>query len=308
MDNIMKTCGAIAFNILIVLVLFSGGGCSGNGAEQQAAATRKTASGAQGAKAALPGVNQDVLAIVNGSQITEPDVMTAARRIFGMDAVDKLDADAKSKVLKTLVASRAISQVAEKELSQDELARIDREAAAYREELLVNKYLMKHARPRPVSDAMIRHYYESHPEEFGAATIRTYEMITAVGKLTSGELDALALILKKRDKKRNWRAWASGLKKAGFPVSYHKGETSGGILDPRVSVMLSNLSPGRTSPVEIINGAPLVVRLLDEKQTAPQSLKDVYGRIKKMLAPARVKDAVREISRKALKNADVVYR
>jgi len=304
----MKMWRTTTLNLLLILLFCLATGCSGQDADRQTVTAQKPAAMHERVEESVPADAKNILAKVNGSPITRAELAIAVRRTFGRDAVNSLEPGVKKKVLQTLVASRAISQVAKKALSTGDRAEIDGQVDAYREELLVNKYLLKNAHPARISDAMIRHYYESHLEDFGAKTIKTYEMITSTSKLTSGERDALVLVLKKQAEKKDWSARVLALKKTGFPVVYRKGETSGKVLDRRLLEMIKNLSAGQSSSVTIIDGAPCLVRLLDEKHLPPQRLADVYGRIKKMLAPARVKDAIREVSEKVLKDADVVYK
>jgi hypothetical protein len=210
-------------------------------------------------------------------------------------------------MLESLVAARAISQVQEKALSAVEAAQLERKLAAYREQLLVKMYLAQNTPAEPVTTEMIEQYYTDHPEQFGARTVRTYEIIRTEGPLTDTERDNLLSALARPAEIKDWSAKAEALRKAGMPVAYSKSASDAKILNPRLRDLMAPLKAGQTSDPTLISGVFYVVRILEEKHIAARPLKDVSVEIRKILMPVQLKKAVKQASDTVLKNATVEY-
>jgi hypothetical protein len=256
--------------------------------------------------AELPG-DDTILAQVNGSAITRYDLDQAVQSTLGPQGAKALDEQGRRKMLESLAAARAISQVQDKALSADQAAQLDKTIAAYREQLLVRMYLAQNTPAEPVTARMVEDYYARHPEQFGAKTIRTYEIIRTEGTLTDTERDKLLSALARPAKIKDWSAKTDALRKAGLPVIYSKSASDAKILNPQLRDLMAPLTAGRTSDPTLINGVFYVVRILDEKHIAARPLKDVSAQIRKTLMPVQLKKAVKQASDKVLENATVEY-
>ena len=257
-------------------------------------------------KLVLPGDNI-VLARVNGSPITKYELEQAIRKTLGRRSANLLDDSGRQKVLESLVASRAIAQVQAADLLPEDQAALDKKVQAYREELLVMRYLAKHAPPQPVTKEMVREYYESHPERFGGKTIRTYEMIASKRTLKREERDALINVVSKPGEKKDWKKWVKTLQKQGYPVAYRKGQVSEKLLQAQLRELMRPLKKGETSQLSFVKGIAYVVRIVDEKQIASRPLSEVSAQIRKSLVPVELKNAVKTASDQVLGKAEVVY-
>ena len=226
---------------------------------------------------------------------------------MGRYAAGKLDEAGRKKVLESLVASRAIAQIQLKNLTPEEEAVIDRKVQAYREELLVMRYLAKHAPPQPVTEEMVRKYYESHPERFGGRTIRTYEMVTTSRALKAPERDNLIGVLNKAAENKDWRKWVERLQTQGLPVAFRQGQVSEKVLQVQLRELMRPLKKGESSQLTFIKGNAYLVRIVDETKIAPRPLNEVSAKIRKSLVPLQLKKAVKKASEKALKEAKVSY-
>jgi EpsD family peptidyl-prolyl cis-trans isomerase len=250
---------------------------------------------------------QQVLAKVNGSSITRYDVDAAAQRTLGEELALSLDATGRRKVLESLVQSRAVAQLAERELAAEERAALDKRVSAYREELLVQAYLERHITPSPVTGQMVRQYYEAHPERFGGKKVVSYEMLftpnAPAGKAREGLLQAL----RKSAQVKDLAAFGEELKKAGHDVLYRRGSVAEQTLDPQLRAALQQLAVGKTSNVIMLGGRLHVARIASESVQAARPLEQVADEIRRTLSPLRVKEAVKSASREALKKAKVVY-
>lgn len=248
-----------------------------------------------------------ILARVNGSPITQYELEEAIRSTLGEAIGGKLDAAGRHKVLESLAASRAISQVQEKNLSAEARATLEKKLQARREELLVKEYLKDHAPPEPVTQEMIETYYASHPEQFGAKRMRSYEMMVSSRKLQEAERDALFSALKGGDEKKDWRSWVKELQAQGHPVVFQQGEVAQGLLHPKLQDLMASLKKGEQSRLTLIQGKAYMVRIVEDKELPPRSLDEVRSQIRKRLAHEQLKKAVKKASAQVLKTAEVVY-
>ena len=135
------------------------------------------------------GAPDRLLASVNESPITQAQLDQSLERTFGSDARE-VDSETRRKVLESLVTSRAIALQSERELDAAFKQDLERRVSAYREELLVKRFLAKHAPPQPVSKEQIEAYYRQYPQRFGGYTRRRFELLASEGSLSGREREA----------------------------------------------------------------------------------------------------------------------
>jgi len=249
-----------------------------------------------------------ILARVNGSSITQYELELSIRITLGNQAASRLDENGRRKILESLVASRAIAQVQEAEMSPQELAAIKKKVQAYQEQLFVKQYLAKHVSPQPVSSEMVREYYEAHPERFGSRNFRKYEMITSGPKLRTVERDEIINILGNALENTDWQNWVNDLKQRGYPVSFRKGLVMEKVLHPRLEQVMKSLKSGETSNLIFIKGVPYVVRIVEDQQVPPRPLNKVSNQIRQALIPVQLKKAVKQASEQVLAKSEVIYK
>jgi len=244
------------------------------------------------------------IAHVNGSPITQAELDYARTRTFGRQSAMVPSGSIEEKLLQSLVASRAISQAAEQELSQEQLQEIELKAAAYKEELLVKQYLTSHVEPEPVSSDMAKQYYEQHPEEFGAGLEKTFEMIRTVSNLDDGQRRTLLLELAKAKSEGNWEQWVNAIQLKS--VVYKRATAKVDILDQPLQRLVRTTQIGKVSPIH--NGDHIaIVRVIDEKRISPKPFSEVSAEVRKRLAPLKLKEAIKTISQEIVKNSQVTY-
>jgi len=248
-----------------------------------------------------------VLARVNGSPITRYDLEQTIQTTLGAATAGRLDEAGRRKVLESLVASRAIAQSRQAEMTPEDQAVLDKKVGAYREQLLVKQYLARKAAPQPVTGEMVRKYYQAHPERFGARTIRTYEMLAGKRKTRTAERDALIRALSPAAEKKDWQQWVAELQGKGYPIEYRRGRVAEKILHPRLHQLMQPLKKGETSQLTFVDGTAYTVRIMDDKHMAARPLNEVSAEIRKALVPVQLKKAVKLASEQVLESADVVY-
>lgn len=255
----------------------------------------------------LPG-DDKVLAEVNHTTITQYDVERTALEAFGPDAVRGLSDETKKKLLDSLVQSRAIAQVREKELDASEQAAVAKQVSAFREQLLVKQYLSKHAPWGEISDDAVHEYYESHQQRFGAKKVRSYEAVTSTSELSPSQRASVFAALGDAAKQTDWAAWAGKLGAAGQPLALRRGDDDAALLDPKLRQLIASLEVGKTSPLTLLDGRPYVVRVTAQRELPARPLAEVKDEIRKTLAPTQIRDAVKQASDHVLKSAEVAYR
>jgi len=260
-----------------------------------------------GEKVQLPG-DDVVLTQVNASTITRYDLELSIRNMFSQDAAEQLDDATRKKLLESLVQARAIAQTREAQLTAQDRAELDKQVAAYREELLVKQYLTKHTKVEPVSPELVSRYYEQNQARFGAERVRAYELITSEREPSDAERTQLMDALRDPVAHKDWAAWTRELQKQKLPVVYQRGTTQHGALQQTLRNLVAQLAVGASSRLTLVDGRPYVVRVTEETAKPAKPLSAVSAEIRQALLPEQVKQSVQTASQVVMKDAKVVYR
>lgn len=248
-----------------------------------------------------------VVATVNGDPITENDVDFMMERMFSDAELMQADTALRDKVMESLIASRAMQQAALRELEPAQVAEVERRVAAYREELFVQEYLQRHANAQSVTGEMVRDYYEQYPQEFGAQTLRRFELLRAPAQLTDDQQQNLLAAVPRIKAASDWAAQAESWQQQ-YRLQYQPGSSRPGLLHATLDKALSQLQPGETSDVIYVDGQMHLIRLVALDKVPPQPLSEVSSDIRRKLAPLQLREAVREVSQKARDAAEVVIK
>lgn len=246
---------------------------------------------------------QTAIAFVNDTPITQQQLESARSR-FNV-AGKPIDARFDDTLTKSLVNSRAIALLAQKEI--DELTRdsIEQKVHAYREELLVKEYLKRHAEPQPVTSSMVEDYYESHPEDFSGGTRKEFEyFITTKEDLTEEERKQVLEFFANVKTEAAWGNLHDPNQQ--LPLMYRKANARVGLLEQPLKTLVDK-TPAETVSSVHMGARIVVVRVLREETISPKPLAEVSAEIRKKLAPIQLKKAVKEVSEKALDQVSVTY-
>lgn len=261
-------------------------------------------SGTEGVR--LPGEDR-VLARVNGSAITQYDLDASIKRTLGAAGAKMLDEAGQRVMLESLVAARAIARKQAQTISPEQSRSIEKQTAAYREQLLVKMYLAQNAPSEPVSETMVQNYYDAHKEQFGSRTVHTYEMLTTEGAMTDDQRDRILAALKAPEKIADWAAAAERLNAKGLPVFYRKATSDAGILEPQLRDIVGRLKTGQCAEPTLVNGRLHILRVTRVRTIPPRPLNEVSADIRKILLPVQLKKAVKQASDQVMKTARVEY-
>ncbi|RFA25350.1 hypothetical protein CAI21_19395 [Alkalilimnicola ehrlichii] len=248
-----------------------------------------------------------VLAEVGGEPVYQAELDAHLLTLFGDRATAGLGADVERKALESLVMARVLARRAETELPEYRLHELEVQAALHREQLLLNAYLQQRVAPAPVSSAMVRDFYERHPERFGAGVVRSFELLMAPDALANPARDELLEALAAAQDHSNWAALAQGLRAQGHELEYRRGTSEGDLLDTRLRSVVDGVEPGQSSAPGLYNQRPFVLRVVDEVEQPPRPLTEVSGQIRQALAAQQMQAAVRSVTEPLLEEVEIDY-
>jgi len=252
-------------------------------------------------------VQQNILARVQGEPVTAFDVEQAALKMLGAQQATLLDEAGRKKVLESLVLGKALSRAAKKEMDAEELTLLEWKVMSYREQLLVNRYLRRHAEPRPVTEKMIKEYYEANPERFGGRTVREYELIASSKRLDGTQRERVLAELAGVDAKKDWRRYVEDLSRKNLPLQFRQGKTNTDVLIKELQSVLDRLDVDEVSKPFFTGGKVYIARITSKTKTPPRPLNEVSADIRKALAPVQLKKAIRKVSDEILNTVNVEY-
>lgn len=247
------------------------------------------------------------LVTVDGSPISRAQLELTIERTLGDSAPLFANEEVERKILDSLVSSRAMALLAERELDASEKQQLDLKAQAYREELLVRHYLQEHATPEPVSTEMVADYYNRHPEEFGGGVEKSFEIIASTTELDERQRSELITLLSGSETHgKDWQALVAAWRSAGRPLEYRQSKLRPDMLDQPLRSLVEPTAVGAIAPL-YTNGQLLLVRVIGEQKLPAKSLAEVSGAIREKLAPQALKKAVKELSSQAIQQVKVQY-
>jgi len=220
------------------------------------------------------------LAKVNETFITQDNVNVIKVRTLGGHA--DLTPELEGKLLESAIQSRAMAELFEKELSDDDRKRINDQVSAYHEELLVKGYLQKHTVAEPITYQMIQDYYQQNLNEFGQETRKTVEMLKSVVK--KDNYAQLTNLLNEIANQNNWEKEIQKLK-TGSQITVKRFEHRAGLLGQDLDQLISGTPVGKKTGLHIVGDTFYVFRIIKEEKTEAKPLSQVSSVIRKKLIP-----------------------
>jgi hypothetical protein len=288
--------GMLARILLLCLSAYWLTGCSDS--DTPSAANDGQAEAVDGAAV----VKSSPIAMVGGTAITEQALDQAMERFFSSSGEIRDRQRVEQQVLKSLISSRAIALLSERELDNHDRQDLALKVAAYREELLVKRYLQQHATPQPVTSEMVETYYQEHQQEFGGGTNNSFELIQTTRKLTEEERSRLIKLLGGLSQEADWESWAQ--RHRDEPIGWRSLNAKSELLKQPLRSLVEATEVGATSALHIDEQLTLVkVNARDELPAKP--LTQVSAEIRRKLAPVKMKQAIKEISTQAQAETEI---
>lgn len=247
------------------------------------------------------------LVTVDETPITRAQLELAIERTLGESAPLFANDEVERKILESLVSSRAMALLAERELDASERQQLDLKAQAYREELLVRHYLEAHANPEPVTAEQVADYYSRHQDEFGGGVEKSFEIIASDQELEPAQrTELITLLSSSQVQGKDWQKLVADWRQAGKPLQYRQSRLKLELLEQPLRSLVEPTAAGSIAPL-YVDGQLMLVRVTAEHQLPAKPLAEVSGSIREKLAPQALKQVVKNLSGEALKAVDVQY-
>ncbi len=247
------------------------------------------------------------LVTVDKTPITRAQLELTIERTLGESAPLFANEEVERKILESLVSSRAMALLAERELDASEREQLDLKAQAYREELLVRHYLEAHANPEPVTAEQVADYYNRHQDEFGGGVEKSFEIIASDQELEPAQRTELITLLSgPQVQGKDWQKLVADWRQAGKPLQYRQSRLKVELLEQPLRSLVEPTAAGSVAPL-YVDGQLMLVRVTAEQQLPAKPLAEVSGTIREKLAPQALKQVVKNLSSEALKAVQVQY-
>lgn len=250
----------------------------------------------------------DVLATVDGEDIYESDLQSVLVNLFGEYRALQMDEDSRKRALDSLVTSHLLAKQALASLPQENITEIESKTRRYRENLLVNAYMLTQIDKTPLSNEAIRQYYENNLEKFGQSTIKQYQLLTTRNELPEELREKYMSLVAGTRTSGNLADIKSALEKNGFDVQLTSAELNENIVDKRLYRFVNAQPINVISDLSFIGGRPYIVNVQSEKTIPAKPLAQVSDMIRKSLMLQRLKQAIKQHSAEILANSKVEYR
>lgn len=247
-----------------------------------------------------------VLAEVNGHKIYAQDLENTLIDMFGAYQASTLEKQGREKALQSLVASRAMADLAVKTIDKQQLEFIEAKAKRYHENLIINAYVKHSVVPEPLSNKMVEDYYNGHLEKFGQKQIRQYELLSTQSALPVDTRDKFLKAFE-QVKQLQPAKIQQQLKKQGYDLLHHKGVTGESLLEPKLRDLIAAQKLNVLSNITFIDGKAFAVLVNSDITQPAKPLSEVREYIRKSLAMIQLKNAIKSLSETAVKQASISY-
>lgn len=249
-----------------------------------------------------------VIVTVGDEVITQDDLNATVVRTLGEFASMQIDDEGRRKVLESMVMSKSMAIAQRQTMSEEQLVEIEREVSAFRDELLTKAYLKDNVSAAPVSEQMVKDYYQKYPERFGGKTVRHYEIVKVKVKQQSQLRNELVETLSSFETKTDWKQSVKRLKQNGQQFEYGKGAADGQMLEQKFAQVVNGLNANQVSPVYFFDGYPSIIRVNKLVKTPPKPLSEVAKDIRKTLLPVQLKQAIKQAASDLSTTVKVEYK
>lgn len=253
------------------------------------------------------GENGKVIAEINGKPIYETELNMLMYKMFGAYQASQLNEDSRKKALTSILASREIADKARKELNSETKALINYKVKFFEENLLINEYVRTKPLPSPVTSDMINQYYNENLELFGKTKLRYYQMVSTKQSLPVDLRDKFLADYGKLKNKKDIKAVHKAMEKKGYSLQYHKGILNDELFSKKVNDFIRSQAIKKLSNIAFIDDKAYLVYVDKEAEKSAKPLASVSKKIRKTLAVAQLKKAIKQLSETTLKESKVVY-
>ncbi len=274
--------------IFIFMLLATGSGC-----DQKPAQSDRLA-------------EEPVLARVDKSLILQSQFDVMLERLAAT-VPQQNKAEISEKILQGIVRTRALADVSEQQLSDDEVKNLNARVKIYRDELLVESYIRRNIKAQPVSVEMVQQYYQSHLDEYKTSGKIHFEfLVTTARTLDDAALTRVMDAFSKAKNIDDWKSYAATLKQLQMPIEYNAVSMLPGSINQLLHAALGKLDDAQVSDL-VFGDFVYVIKLLKREPDRVKPLHEVSAEIRRKLAPQQLKNMLSEHIDKALQGKSVEY-
>ncbi|MCP4979529.1 MAG: hypothetical protein GY935_03420 [Gammaproteobacteria bacterium] len=246
-----------------------------------------------------------IVAEVNGEVIMKTELEQMAIDMFGEYQASTMDDNSRGKLLESMVSTLALAQASVVELPKERLDAIENKTKRYRENLLVSEYIRANASPPPVTESMIADYYGRNLAQFGQSSVRKYQLITSRQALAVDQRKDFIKLFSTIKTEPTVQAIHQSFLNSGFQTTHQSGVADAGLLSKKLLQVIDSQPVATVSDIHFIDGVPYIVKVDEVLQKSAKPLNEVRASIRKTLAMAQLKEAVRTLSETVKQQASV---
>lgn len=237
------------------------------------------------------------IAVVNGESIHQRHIDVSMTKNFTQVEQLVMNDAVQEKILQSLVASRALADMASKHLEADVKANINIQTQLYREELLLRAYLEAFTSSEPVSDKQVLDYYQKNLALFGQVDLYRAKWLLVDENIPAKDLPNVL--------KSHHRDWAS-LAKERY-IEFSEQNLALDTLSPALAIVLKQTKVGEVSNAVSENGQTHLFFLQEAIVQPAKPLVQVSSDIRKKLAGGKIRKQLKALTEKALSESAVTY-
>lgn len=252
--------------------------------------------------------NGGVLATVDSEVIYESDLEAVLISMFGDYRAQQMDAASKRRALDSLIATSLLARQALSTLPKKSLDEIEAKTRRYRENQLVNAYMLTRVDKTPINNKEIKAFYESNLDNFGQSIVKQYQLLTTRGELPEELREKFMSLVSDSKSIQSLTEIKNILEKNGFDVQLAEDQLDAKITGSRLYNFVNAQPVNTVSDQIFIEGRPYIVKVLHEKTIAAKPLAQVSDTIRKSIMLQRLKTALKQHSEELLSKSNVEYR
>lgn len=247
---------------------------------------------------------ESVIATINGEPVLKSDLEALKKRMLGKVPETFIDETVENKLLDSLIQSKAMAQLMEKQLDKkDELA-IDAKVRAFREDLLVRAYIDKYSASAQITNEQVKQYYSDNPQLFGGGFKKSVEYIEAGNVDDRDQRINLLTELTNLKTVKDWKAGIKRLEAKGFKLDYKDMTVNEQHLKSPIKEAVIKLNK-ESSPQLISEFGIFLVRVNDVQKIPPKPLAQVSSDIRSLLQRQAYRKSVETLTEKVMSQVKV---
>lgn len=244
------------------------------------------------------------IAKVDGEPVYASDLKVIKDRMLGNVSEQYIDKTVESKLLDSLVRSRAMSQLMQKQIDAESAQNIESQVKAFRDDLYVRAYVEKFGRKSNVNNDDVKKYYTENLSSFGGASKKSVEVISV--KQVKGEALPEATLKALTDLKanKNWKNAVNKINAAEITATYQKQLINESFIKSPLKEVVKKMDE-KSEPQLITGKETYLVRVESVQHVPAKPFSEVSDEIRKILQRQSYRKVVETLSEQVMQQVKV---